>query len=260
MVAIVPAAPASLPHPQPVGGPVADTAKTLAFDKSLRQARREMVFTLPVRAQPAQDRAQNVAGQMGSPHLGQNEKTAIVNDETEPLLALLSAPADEGITGLYLPGRSCKEHAGQVASVTVPNKVTQVLTCGALEAQIMMLRQMPNKGVGLHRARLDADHLQRLKSSQRTLDQVPGASSQRKEFGLRERTQNLTSTAALPRRQLDEPSFGQLVQQQPGRHVFELSARRAPVEHFAQCDRQLPPTPPPMFGDHLLERLEIFGA
>jgi hypothetical protein len=145
---------------------------------------------------------------MGYPHLGQNEKTAIVNDQTEPLLALLSAPADEGITGLYFPGRSRKEHTGQVATVTIPNKVTQVLTCGALEAQIMMLRQMPNKGVGLHRAGLDADHFKRLKSSQRAPDQVPGASSQRKEFGLRECTQNLTSATALPRRQLDEPAFG----------------------------------------------------
>ena len=96
--------------------------------------------------------------------------------------------------------------------------------------------------------------------SARTRDQVPGASGQRKEFGLRECTQNLTSTAALPRRQLDEPSFGQLVQQQPGRHVFELSARRAPVEHFAQRDRQPPPTPARMFGDQLLEHFEIFDA
>ncbi len=36
--------------PQPVGGPVADPGKTLALDKSLRQARRELVFTLPVGA------------------------------------------------------------------------------------------------------------------------------------------------------------------------------------------------------------------
>ena len=79
MVAIVPAAAASLPHPQPVGRPVANTGKTLALDKSLRQARREMVFALPVGAQPAQDSAQNVAGQMRHAHMGQNEKTAIVN-------------------------------------------------------------------------------------------------------------------------------------------------------------------------------------
>ena len=89
-------------------------------------------------------------------HMRQNEKAAIVNEQREPLLALLSAPADEGITGFYFPGRSGKEHAGQVASVTVPKQVAQVLARGALEAQVVMLRQMTNKGVGLNRARLDS--------------------------------------------------------------------------------------------------------
>ena len=139
---------------------------------------------LPVGAQPPQDNAQNVAGQMRHAHMGQNEKAAIVNYKGEPLLALLSTPADEDITGFYFPGRSSKEHAGQVAPVTVPKEVTQVLTCGTLEAQVMMLGQMPNEGVGLSRAWLDRDHFQRLKSPKRTLDQLPGAGTQRKEFGL----------------------------------------------------------------------------
>jgi hypothetical protein len=46
------------------------------------------------------------------------------SEQTEPLLALLSAPADEGITGRYFPCRSAKEHTGQVAPITVPNQVT----------------------------------------------------------------------------------------------------------------------------------------
>jgi len=101
--------------------------------------------------------------------MGQNEKAAIVNYEREPLLTLLCAPADEVITGFDFPGRSGKEYAGQVASVTVPKQVAQVLARGALEAQVVMLRQMTNKGVGLSRARLDRDHFQRLKSPKRTL-------------------------------------------------------------------------------------------
>src|SRR5437588_529662 len=117
-------------------------------------------------------------------HMGQNEKTAIVNDQREPLLALLSAPTYEGVTGFYFPGRSGKEHAGQVASVTVSKQVAQILARGTLEAQVMMLRQMPNKGVGLGSARLDNDYLQRLKSPKRTLDQVPASGTQSKEFGL----------------------------------------------------------------------------
>jgi hypothetical protein len=37
---------------------------------------------------------------------------AIVNYQHESLLALLSAPADEGITGFDFPGRGAKEQAG----------------------------------------------------------------------------------------------------------------------------------------------------
>src|SRR5208283_1023119 len=49
-------------------------------------------------------------------------------------------------------------------------KVAQVLARGAAVAQVVMLPQMPNEGVGLSRARLDRDHFQRLKSPKRTFD------------------------------------------------------------------------------------------
>src|SRR5258708_21983360 len=189
--------------------------------------------------------------------MGRTEKADIVNDEREPLLALLSAPADEGITGFDFPGCSGKEYAGQVPSVTVSKEVAQVLARGAAVAQVVMLPQMPNKGVGLASARLNRDDLQRLQRPKWTLDQVPASRTQRKEFGLPERTQNPPSAPALPRRQLDEPAFTQLLQQQSGRHVFELSARGAPVEHFAQCDREPPPTPLRMLGHQPSERFQI---
>jgi hypothetical protein len=83
-----------------IGRPVANPGKTIALDKSLCHAGRDGVFALPVTAQSAQDSAQDVAGQMRHAHMRQNEKAAIVNDQRESLLALLSAPADEGITGM----------------------------------------------------------------------------------------------------------------------------------------------------------------
>ena len=58
----------------------------------------------------------------------------------------------------------------------------------------------------------------------------------------------------------DQPSLGKLVQQQPGRHVFELSARRVPVERFAERNRQPPATPMRMLGNQPLERFEIFNT
>src|SRR3984957_5273301 len=163
MIPVMSAAATSLAHPQPVGRPGANPGKALALDKSLCQVRCDGVFALPVRAQSAQDSAQNVAGQMRHAHMRQNEKAAIVNDQREALLALLSAPADEGVTGSDFPGRSAKEQAGQVATTTVPNQIAQVLARCAAVAQVVMLRQMTNKGVGLSGAWLDRDHPQRLK-------------------------------------------------------------------------------------------------
>ena len=68
------------------------------------------------------------------------------------------------VTGFDFPGRSAKEHAGQVASVAVAKEVAQVLARGAAVAQVVMLPQMPNKGVGLASARLNRDDLQRLQA------------------------------------------------------------------------------------------------
>jgi len=133
MIPVMSAAATSLAHPQPVGRPVANPGK--ALDKSLCQARCDGVFALPVSAQSAQDSAQNVADQMRHAHMRQNEKAAIVNDQRESLLALLSTPADEGITGSDFPGRSAKEQAGQVATTTVANQVAQVLARRAAVAR-----------------------------------------------------------------------------------------------------------------------------
>jgi len=77
-----------------------------------------------------------VAGQMRHAYMRQNEKAAIVNDQPESLLALLGAPTDEAITGFDFPGRPAKEQAGQIASVTVSNKVAQVLAPGTAVAQV----------------------------------------------------------------------------------------------------------------------------
>jgi hypothetical protein len=170
MIPIISAAATSLTHRQPVSRPVANPGKTIALDKNLCPARCDRVFALPVGGQSAQNSAQNVAGQMRDAHMRQNEKAAIVNNQRESLLAPLSAPADEGITGFDFPGRSSKEQAGQVATITVPNQVAQVLACCAAVAQAVMLRQMTNKGVGLSGAWLDRDYPQRLQSPQRTLD------------------------------------------------------------------------------------------
>ncbi len=71
-----------------------------------------------------------MTGQMRHPHMRQNEKAAIVNEQRESLLALLSTPADEGITGSDFPGRSAKEQTGQVTTTTIANQLNRYLSVG----------------------------------------------------------------------------------------------------------------------------------
>src|SRR6516162_3713131 len=78
---------------------------------------------------------------------------------------------------------------------------------------------------------------------QRTFDKLLATASGPKEFRFPERTQPPTSATALARWQLDNATLSQLGQQQPGRHVFELSARSAPVECFGYRDRESAATP-----------------
>src|ERR1700676_1581923 len=106
-----------------------------------------------------------MAGQMRDPHMRQNEKAAIVNNQREPLLALLGTPADEGVTGSDFPGPRAKEQAGQGPTTTRANQAPQVLTRRAAVAQVVMLRQMTNKGVGLSGAGVHRTHPQRLEGT-----------------------------------------------------------------------------------------------
>ena len=66
----------------------------------------------------------------------------------------------------------------------VPLTPLSFLARSAAVAQVVMLRQMINKGVGASRAWLDRDDFERLKSLKRTLDQVRLYGIQRKKFGL----------------------------------------------------------------------------
>src|SRR6516162_1478521 len=95
---------------------------------------------------------------------------------------------------------------------------------------------------------------------QRTFYKLLATASGPKEFRLRERTQPPTSATALARWQLDHATLSRLGQQQPGRHVFELSARSAPVECFAYRDRESAATPVGMLGNQAPDDFHILRA
>jgi hypothetical protein len=66
----------------------------------------------------------------------------------KPHALIVAFAPSHGYTGLTTPecdpdlnSQGSAPHAGQVASITVPDQVTQVLARGALEAQVMMLRR-----------------------------------------------------------------------------------------------------------------------
>src|SRR4029077_8433277 len=92
---------------------------------------------------------------------------------------------------------------------------------------------------------------------QQTFDQLLATASGPKEFRFGDAPQRPPSTTALARRQLDNATLSQLGQQQPGRHVFELSARSAPVECFAYRARESAAAPEGMLGNQAPDDFHI---
>jgi hypothetical protein len=80
MPAILPPPALGGPDRPPVGGPVTRPGKSPSLHECLQPFQSVPIFFLPIRCNPATDQPQNMTGQTGHPHPGQNQKTAVVGD------------------------------------------------------------------------------------------------------------------------------------------------------------------------------------
>src|ERR1035437_4660611 len=147
----------SLTHPNPVGRLVTSAPESVRLHEGFQQVNGVVVALLPVGSDAPGNLRQNMAGQMGHPHPGQDQKTAVVGDELQARSTLLRRPTDPLVSISALPGGSAKEQAGQLDPGATPNQIAEVLANGTAIAQIMMLGQIPPEQLIVRL--LGADHL-----------------------------------------------------------------------------------------------------
>jgi len=93
-----------LSHVDPVCGLVAGAFEPGGVHKGLGQPHRSVIKGLPVPVQDFHVRGQDLGGQMGDLHPGQNQKAHIVHHLVQVAFPGLLVPADEAVSGDDLPG------------------------------------------------------------------------------------------------------------------------------------------------------------
>ncbi len=71
----------------------------------------------------------------------QDEIAVVVGDPAEPLCAKLGTPADERVPRRRLPRRSAENRAGHNPFVPIPDEVSDCLTDGRTESEIVVGRK-----------------------------------------------------------------------------------------------------------------------
>ena len=92
----------------------------------------------PIGVEAGGDLSQEMTGEMGDAHPGEDEEAGVIGDLVEMGLPVLRRPADEEIPGFDRPCRSAEEEAGQGAVVTIADEVFQVFADGGGEAEIVI--------------------------------------------------------------------------------------------------------------------------
>ncbi len=95
------------------------------------------VLLLPVSQDAPTDLPQDMAGQVGNPHPGQDQKPGVVGEIGQMIEAGLFVPANEPITGLTTPSGGAEQQAGKGATQPVIHQILHVLAHRAIKAQVV---------------------------------------------------------------------------------------------------------------------------
>jgi hypothetical protein len=139
--AILPGPPGRWAQAQPAGGVVGCAGKAVGFDEGLHQADRVAIAVLPILGQAPGGQGQEVRGQMGHPHPGQDQKTLLVGHPSQTLTSLRGRPANKLVPRRHFPGRRAKDHHRQLSPLGVAGQVLHILANGAVETPVVILRQ-----------------------------------------------------------------------------------------------------------------------
>jgi len=187
----------------------------------------------PVPRQCSAGLGQQMTGQIGHTHPGQDQKARVIAQEPEVALPPLPIPPDKGVTALCFPGSRSKQHTAQRMACLIPNQVLEVLSHAITMAKVMIAMQQE----------LEQEHVvvgfpQRFNPQRPQGAQIPfNRTAIMGHFG------DLTVATGVGGRSLagrkpDLAQFLQLQQKRAAGHVLEPPLLVAPVPSFAQIPRE----------------------
>jgi len=124
-------------HLDPIGRPVAGPFEARGIDEALKEYKGMVVEPLPVLRKDLGHSSQQMRGQMGDLHPGEDKETDILSKEMEVSIPMDGLPSNEPIPAGHLPGRGPPTDAGQ-GSTLMKDHVFEVLPHGLAVAQIVI--------------------------------------------------------------------------------------------------------------------------
>ena len=132
-----------VPHVYPVRRPINRPAKTLRVHKGLQQHHPVTEGGFPIAPQTPLAERQNPRPQIENMPGGQNEKTAVVDDQLQAAIAMAKVPTDPTITHRALERRGGKAQQGYPflpPGGNIPERLADLRQCPQV---MMLLHQLP---------------------------------------------------------------------------------------------------------------------
>jgi hypothetical protein len=125
----------------PTAGGVDGAAKLRGIDEGLDHEDRMAVAGLPVGGESLERQGEHAGSEIGNGVLGQDQETAIVDDEGAAAITLGAGPTDPGVAVLEVFGGGAEEEDGDPLALGVHGGVMQLLAHGLEPAQVVMAAQ-----------------------------------------------------------------------------------------------------------------------
>ena len=236
----------------PVGGFVAGSLESTAFDEGLREDDGMTVFVFPVGGEAAEGQGENMAGEMRDLDPWRDKKAHVVDDEFEVLLTLLVGPSDELVSGGGFPRGGAEEQGGDRTALGVLGEIGHALPDARAESEIVVTMEKRSPEIGDRSAFDDGerDGRQRLElaADGRVVmgDRLKGSPSVAVDV--------VETTRGG---QFDQPALIELSEHGSARHVLEASGGVAPVPEMSEFFGQTRAVPIRVVADQPSDFLDM---
>lgn len=228
MGTIPPSSPLGEAHMNPVGSPVTGPFKSEGIHEGFQKDDGMMIDLLPVLRKDFGHFPQEMRGQMGNFHPGQDKETGVLNNERNVSIPVGGSPPDKMVTAGHLPGSASPTDASQRA-ILMKGHILEMFPHSLAVTQIMIGR--------------NETFVERLPVSASNLLDLDGANLLERSFEgtlvmKRNRDGSVmpwpTSRSLLPRRKIHIPCSLQTQKKFAAGHGFGHAIALFPIPETAQ--------------------------